>query len=359
MSALSIFPAFPVFTGLDGQPLDNGFIWIGQPNLDPQTNPAAVYWDEALSIAAPQPIRTLAGYPSRSGTPARIYCDGAFSIRVQDNKGVTVYNDLFISNVNGSPLVIDNGTEQLTIELDGSDFTFNHTQAGDFLTYDDATGDLNFSGNAEQVTNGVYTIGTQSIGGAKTFTDPVVVTANATPNVLTLNSSNAAGANLRLTGTSGSPAAPSKYIRSLAGALEVINSAYTVPLMQVFDTGDFAFNSGYGSSRVVYGCRAWVNFDGTGTVAIRGSGGVSSITDNGTGDYTVNFATAMSDVNFSVQGSAGIDEILSGDSGRLFSEYGMASRTTSACRVCTAFASQAVDTTVAADSSVVSVAIHR
>jgi endoglucanase Acf2 len=47
-----------------------------------------------------------------------------------------------------------------------------------------------------------------------------------------------------------------------------------------------------------YKCRAWVNFNGTGTVAIRASGNVSSITDNGTGDYTVNFATAMSDANY-------------------------------------------------------------
>ena len=49
-----------------------------------------------------------------------------------------------------------------------------------------------------------------------------------------------------------------------------------------------------------FDCRAWVNFNGTGTVAIRGSGNVSSITDNGTGDYTVNFTTAMADVNYSL-----------------------------------------------------------
>ena len=47
-------------------------------------------------------------------------------------------------------------------------------------------------------------------------------------------------------------------------------------------------------------CRAWVNFNGTGTVAIRASYNVSSITDNATGDYTVNFATAMPDANYSV-----------------------------------------------------------
>jgi hypothetical protein len=48
-----------------------------------------------------------------------------------------------------------------------------------------------------------------------------------------------------------------------------------------------------------YKCRAWVNFNGTGTVAIRASGNVSSITDNGTGLYTVNFTTAMPDANYS------------------------------------------------------------
>jgi hypothetical protein len=45
--------------------------------------------------------------------------------------------------------------------------------------------------------------------------------------------------------------------------------------------------------------KAWVNFNGTGTVAIRASFNVSSITDNGTGDYTVNFTTAMPDINYS------------------------------------------------------------
>jgi hypothetical protein len=69
-------------------------------------------------------------------------------------------------------------------------------------------------------------------------------------------------------------------------------------------SGDLSFNSGYGSAAVAYGCRSWVNFNGTGTVAIRASGNVSSITDNGTGDYTVNFTTAMPDENYSISGFA-------------------------------------------------------
>lgn len=64
-------------------------------------------------------------------------------------------------------------------------------------------------------------------------------------------------------------------------------------------SGNFKFNSGYGSAAVAYGCRAWVNFNGTGTVAIRSSANVTSITDNAVGDYTVNFTTALVDANYS------------------------------------------------------------
>ena len=70
--------------------------------------------------------------------------------------------------------------------------------------------------------------------------------------------------------------------------------------MRIASNGDLSFNSGYGSVATAYGCRAWVNFNGTGTVAIRASGNVSSITDNGTGDYTVNFTTAMPDADYAV-----------------------------------------------------------
>ena len=52
----------------------------------------------------------------------------------------------------------------------------------------------------------------------------------------------------------------------------------------------------------IFACRAWVNFNGTGTVAIRASGNVSSITDNGAGDYTVNFTNPMPDANYAVSG---------------------------------------------------------
>jgi hypothetical protein len=70
------------------------------------------------------------------------------------------------------------------------------------------------------------------------------------------------------------------------------------------DSNNLLMNSGYGSDAVAYGCRAWVKFNGTSTVTINGSGNVSSITDNGTGNYTINFTTAMPDDNYSVAGWA-------------------------------------------------------
>jgi hypothetical protein len=90
------------------------------------------------------------------------------------------------------------------------------------------------------------------------------------------------------------PATPDGTVR-----LGVGNSGATSADVASFTSaGLFAFNSGYGSAAVAYGCRAWVNFNGTGTVAIRASGNVTSITDNNTGEYTVNFTTALADANY-------------------------------------------------------------
>ena len=109
MSTIAIEPPFPAFAGADGQPLENGYIWIGVANLSPQINPVAVYWDAANTIAAPQPIRTLAGYPSRNGTPARFYVASDYSIQVLDSKGSVVYTSLN-ENLSGDGFVASNAT---------------------------------------------------------------------------------------------------------------------------------------------------------------------------------------------------------------------------------------------------------
>ena len=118
-------------------------------------------------------------------------------------------------------------------------------------------------------------------------------------------------------------------------------------------SGNFQFNSGYGSVATAYGCRAWVNFNGTGTVAIRASGNVTSITDNGTGDYTVNFTTAMPDANYSVIGTCNIN--ITGNYSRVFSAPVSAAPTTSAVRAVTSLS----NTAGAEDQLYVFVAIFR
>lgn len=91
-------------------------------------------------------------------------------------------------------------------------------------------------------------------------------------------------------------------IGSAAAIGFVVNNGTTA--MTITSGGLLQFNSGYGSVATAYGCRAWVNFNGTGTVAIRASGNISSITDLGTGSYRLNFSNAMPDVNYSVIGSS-------------------------------------------------------
>ena len=77
---------------------------------------------------------------------------------------------------------------------------------------------------------------------------------------------------------------------------KVNDAAITAPKLSGGQTG----------SAPIYGCRAWVNFDGTTSPpTIRASGNVTNVTKNATGDYTINFTTAMSDANYSAVSSVG------------------------------------------------------
>lgn len=82
-------------------------------------------------------------------------------------------------------------------------------------------------------------------------------------------------------------------------SLRFVDNTAAAERMSIDGSGNLRFNSGYGSVATAFGCRAWVNFNGT-NGAIRASGGVSSVTYNSTGQSTVSFTTAMPDVNYSV-----------------------------------------------------------
>lgn len=100
MTAYLIQQPYPLFNDLDGEPLEAGNIFIGEAGFDPRSFPVAVFWDEAMTIPAVQPITTLAGFPAYQGTPSRIYTASAsVSIRVEDKNRVFIYQSLFVTGL--------------------------------------------------------------------------------------------------------------------------------------------------------------------------------------------------------------------------------------------------------------------
>lgn len=96
MANILVQSPFEFFTDKTGRPLSSGYIYIGQPDLDPQQFPQNIYFDAAGLIAAPNPVRTnIAGYPADSaGNPQRIYVPANYSIRVQDSNRAQVFLNL-------------------------------------------------------------------------------------------------------------------------------------------------------------------------------------------------------------------------------------------------------------------------
>lgn len=145
----------------------------------------------------------------------------------------------------------------------------------------DITGNAATATNAATVTNGVYITGNQTMGGTKTFSSPIVgdITGNAaTATTATTADAIADGA--------------------VSTAAKLASGVVTAVKLDGAQTG----------SAPVYGARAWVNFNGTGTTGtnqtIRGSGNVASVYKNGVGDYTVTFSTALPNANYAVTGSS-------------------------------------------------------
>lgn len=82
---------FALFSSLAGGLLNGGKVYIGVAGQDPETNPQAVFWDEALTIPAAQPLSTMGGYLLRAGTPSAAYTADTYSIRVRDRAGLQVF----------------------------------------------------------------------------------------------------------------------------------------------------------------------------------------------------------------------------------------------------------------------------
>jgi hypothetical protein len=82
---------FGQFFGLDGKPLEDGYVYIGVVGLDPIANPVPIFYDAALTIPAPNPMRTIAGYVSNAGAPTNVFTSNNYSIKVTDKNNVQIY----------------------------------------------------------------------------------------------------------------------------------------------------------------------------------------------------------------------------------------------------------------------------
>lgn len=106
MSTSSVQPPYEIFTDIDGQPLEDGYIWLGTAGLPAISNPITAYWNAALTVPATQPIRTTGGYPMNAGVPGRIYIAASdYSILVQNKNGSSVYSSLNATERYSSALV--------------------------------------------------------------------------------------------------------------------------------------------------------------------------------------------------------------------------------------------------------------
>lgn len=88
---LPVETSFKVYTGLDGKPMNDGYVYFGEPNQDPITHPVTVYWDVDGTLPAAQPLRTVNGYIMRAGTPSNLFFDSAYSHLAKDSAGRQVF----------------------------------------------------------------------------------------------------------------------------------------------------------------------------------------------------------------------------------------------------------------------------
>lgn len=100
---LQINQPYAQFTELDGSPLENGYVYIGTAGQNPETNEISVYWDEAGTILAAQPLRTAGGYIARNGSPARCYIsESDYSMTTRSRDRSIIFSELNAANLDDS-----------------------------------------------------------------------------------------------------------------------------------------------------------------------------------------------------------------------------------------------------------------
>jgi len=105
MPATSIQSPFPIFTDIDGQPLEAGLIWLGTAGNNPISSPITAYWDAALTQVVTQPVTTRGGYPLNGTAVGRLYVNADYSILVRNRSGSDVLSALNATERYDSSLV--------------------------------------------------------------------------------------------------------------------------------------------------------------------------------------------------------------------------------------------------------------
>lgn len=98
MAVNSILPPYPIFADASGEPLEGGYIYVGEPGFEARSTPKTSYFDKLLTVptgtASGAAVRTTAGFPARNGSPAMIYADEDYSLTVTDKNGRVIYTTL-------------------------------------------------------------------------------------------------------------------------------------------------------------------------------------------------------------------------------------------------------------------------
>ena len=212
---ITIQTPYVQFTELDGSPLDDGAVYIGTAGLNPQTNPITVYWDNAGTQPAAQPLSTRAGVIARNGAPARVYISASsYSLMVRDKRGRLLASELTIStSVDASGITDGTITEvkldaALVAKINGALQTTGGTM----------TGAIVLPGNATNALEAVPLQQLDSVGRSKIASITVTVNANAMTATLQPETLDFRSTNL----TNGSPVSRSATV---AASLTVPSAA--------------------------------------------------------------------------------------------------------------------------------------
>lgn len=314
------------FTTAAGVPLSGGKVYT---YIAGTTTPQATFTDYTGATPNTNPVIL------NSRGEANIWLGAAlYKFKLTDANDVEIWTVDYISAPTSGISPVLSGNVVIDSDTPGAALKITQTGTGSVLRVQDSTDPDTtpfIIDNAGNVGIGTATptaqleaTGAAKIGSMTLTSSPLPITSGGTGATTATDArTNLAAASTGAITASGLTMASARLLgRTTAGsgAVEEISVGTSLSLgggALAVTSGDFQFNSGYGSVATAYGCRAWVNFNGTGTVAIRGSGNVSSITDNGPGDYTLNFTTAMPDVNYTAATTYNLFEVSGGSNSTL------------------------------------------